>query len=990
MAIRWRAGVAGLASLSVLVLPSQALAAEGDSGSGSGGGGGGGGGGETTGSVYSDLVLALRATNGTPILKKYDVPATTESDATTEYCVQPVSYTAVPGTTETTNPVNGQSVWVIPLQGEWLPGEAREDDPNALAPDELGACDPIPAYAGFVSEVELERLNLARTDEKVIAQKVADVQTKLQFADVITLESTGRLVWDGTPIDASPENAGIYQSLMKTGTIPGLHPSSMAGPPAQVGPAPADGSSNSQFDTWELAAMAIGAAASKSVPINVDTIEYYNRVIGLPDFSPLWSGVHLVQPQDPGNPGSTLATGEKFVDYSGFTYNRSQTFKGSVTWLDIPTLTWKVSHLTDVVPFTHPEIGTQTLTGVKAFAQLADDVRALCNFIPDNTYIPGFSMDVPGVDTYDKQLKATRDPAVGFGTLPETVFKTYPFQITASLLNPWAGTQIDDARLRLTIHAPAGFEAGDVTATAAAPDGQAVPFDVGAGGDLVGWWGPSTGFPVAPGYNVSTTFDVTVADTAPSGTYDLTLDLVKASDPSASLAQVSGSLTVNDNAATVLWASAPPKLVVQASTFQLPVTVYSPDAGEGDLTLTFTGPGDDPTTDLVEETKQGDITVYASNGSDMVAMPLTLDAQGRLTGTWHTTLAAGYNPMAWYATVIDGAVVGNYQIDVSLAGANAVDPAVIAVAAPEDHGQKPPDAGDDTTAPEVTIAVVGTLSSTATFTIVSDDSSATYACRLVTNDVPGAWESCGGTKSYSGLTPGSYAFEVKATDSAGNSATYRRAWVLQATPDQQQLVPNTGVVRGPADHGWLLSHRAVFQVSSTKSGSAYAVTLNGRYQGTTSSSTVVVKGLKAGANRITIRAIANGYADTSPVSRDVLVPRGVSSIGHTRSWKVRHGSGTLFGSYAQTRRFGQTFEVRSAQIKRVALVVSEGAGYGKVRVFLNGRPISGAIRLGSTGSQSSVLVPVRTFSTARHGVLTVKVVSHGKVVRLEGIGVSAR
>lgn len=63
MAIRWRAGVAGLASLAVLVLPSQALAAEGDSGSGSGGGGGGGGGGETTGSVYSDLVLALRATN---------------------------------------------------------------------------------------------------------------------------------------------------------------------------------------------------------------------------------------------------------------------------------------------------------------------------------------------------------------------------------------------------------------------------------------------------------------------------------------------------------------------------------------------------------------------------------------------------------------------------------------------------------------------------------------------------------------------------------------------------------------------------------------------------------------------------------------------------------------------------------------------------------------------------------------------------------------
>ena len=40
----------------------------------------------------------------------------------------------------------------------------------------------------------------------------------------------------------------------------------MAGPPALVGPTPADATSNSQFDAWELAAMNIGAAASKSTP----------------------------------------------------------------------------------------------------------------------------------------------------------------------------------------------------------------------------------------------------------------------------------------------------------------------------------------------------------------------------------------------------------------------------------------------------------------------------------------------------------------------------------------------------------------------------------------------------------------------------------------------------------------------------------------------------------------------------------------------------
>ena len=152
-----------------------------------------------------------------------------------------------------------------------------------------------------------------------------------------------------------------------------------------------------------------------------------------------------------------MATGEQFVDYSGFKYNRSQTFKGSVTWLDVPTLTWKVSKITDVVPFTNlssyrTRDRHQDLTGVTAFAQLADDVRALCNFIPDNTFLPGFYMDVPGVDTTAEQLRRPRPggrPRHPAGErLPDN-----EFPITASLLNPWGGEDIDNAQLRITIDA---------------------------------------------------------------------------------------------------------------------------------------------------------------------------------------------------------------------------------------------------------------------------------------------------------------------------------------------------------------------------------------------------------------------------------------------------------------------------------------------------------------------------------------------------------
>ena len=216
-------------------------------------------------------MIALRAANGTPILKKYVVPETELTTASTEYCVQPVSYESFPGVTSRENPVDGRQVWVVPLQGEWIE--------NETVPAEFtGACDPQPQYAMFVSEVELERLNLARTADEVIARKLADVALKLGFAEAIALEATGRISYDGSTIDASPENAAIYQSLMKSGTIPGL-PEDMAGPPAAIGP---DGASNSQFDAWELAAMTIGAAASKSTPFTIDTVQYYNRIIGFP------------------------------------------------------------------------------------------------------------------------------------------------------------------------------------------------------------------------------------------------------------------------------------------------------------------------------------------------------------------------------------------------------------------------------------------------------------------------------------------------------------------------------------------------------------------------------------------------------------------------------------------------------------------------------------------------------------------------------------
>ncbi len=778
------------------------------------GGGGGGGGGATTGSIYSDLVIALRDAKGAPVLQKYVVPETALSAASVEYCVQPVSYVAIPGVSSTTNPVDGRTAWVVPLQGALVT--------DTTVPDGFtGACDAQPQYAMFIKEVELERLNLARTSETVLADKLGDVTMKLRFADKIALESTGRISFDGVPIDASPENAAIYQSLLKTGTIPGL-PSGMAGPPAVVGPTPADDQSNSQFGAWELAAMNLGAAASKSTPLTLDAIEYYNRIIGFPptaDYTSTWpGGPTFVTSADPDGTDSISPT-ERFIDYSGFTYNRSQTFKGSVTWLDVTTLKWVVSKITDRVPFTnlssYPEIGTKTLTGITAFAQLADDVRAMCNFVPDNTFIPGFSMDVPGVDTTADQLKAIHDPAVDLGTLPENVFRTFQFQMTASLLNPWAGDLIDKAQLRLTVDAEAPFSDGDI---AAVSGGQSVPFTVDANGDLVGTWGPDTGFPVAPGYNVSTTFDVTVAAGAPLGAYGVTLALVDLDDPTTVLTHETGMVTVNDNVATLLWGSPLPKYTTQGSSMPLPLQVYAPDAGTAELNLSVTGPTEDPATPESEALAAGDIKVFASNGTDMVAMPITLDAAGRLVGTWNATVAAGFTPVTWYATVIEGAPVGSYSFGASLTGGNTLAPISVVVFAPETNGQQPPASGDDTTAPVLTVTPDVVSGSTVTFTLTANESPVDFTCMLQLNGATGTLAACTSPVTYSSLAPGDYVFSAQATDKALNaSQIVTRSWTVEP-PDTTAPVITMDVVGTPGA-------TAAFEFGSLEAGVTFECAL---------------------------------------------------------------------------------------------------------------------------------------------------------------------
>ena len=242
-------------------------------------------------------------------------------------------------------------------------------------------------------------------------------------------------------------------------------------------------------------------------------------------------------------------------------------------------------------------------------------------------------------------------------------------------------------------------------------DNQVVPFEAdGATGDLIGWWGPPEGFAVPPGYHASTDFTAIVADGAPFGPYEITLELIDATAPTEVLASDSGLITVNDNVPTVVWDGEVPAIATQGAYVTVPLRVFAPTANPEQLELAITGPGDDPLTlDVVESLGAGDAKVYASNGLTMVSMPLELSGAGELIGRWDFTTNPGYTDVDWYLTFATGGQVGGYAIDVRLIGGNSLETEVIGVSAPETHGEKPPGAGEDTTAPELEVDVVGTL-----------------------------------------------------------------------------------------------------------------------------------------------------------------------------------------------------------------------------------------------------------------------------------------
>jgi Bacterial Ig domain/Fibronectin type III domain len=163
----------------------------------------------------------------------------------------------------------------------------------------------------------------------------------------------------------------------------------------------------------------------------------------------------------------------------------------------------------------------------------------------------------------------------------------------------------------------------------------------------------------------------------------------------------------------------------------------------------------------------------------------------------------------------------------------------------------------DTTPPETTIdsGPSGTVaSSSASFTFSSSESVLTFECSL--DGAPFA--SCTSPKSYAGLTQGSHAFQVRATDGSGNTdpTPASRSWTVDTVP------PAANITSSPPDPS--NSSSASFSFMSDDPNATYQCSLdNSAWAACTSPKAYT--GLADGAHTFSVRGTdALGNVDPAP------------------------------------------------------------------------------------------------------------------------------
>ena len=165
----------------------------------------------------------------------------------------------------------------------------------------------------------------------------------------------------------------------------------------------------------------------------------------------------------------------------------------------------------------------------------------------------------------------------------------------------------------------------------------------------------------------------------------------------------------------------------------------------------------------------------------------------------------------------------------------------------------------DSLAPNTTISASPTNPSSstgATFAFTSTETPASFSCKLD----GAAFAVCTSAKSYTGLAQGSHTFQVKASDTAGNTD----ATPASLTWTVDSIAPDTSISAGPTNPS--NSTGATFSFTSTETPSYFTCALDGAAFGVCTS-VKSYTGLAQGAHTFQVKASdAVGNTDATPAS----------------------------------------------------------------------------------------------------------------------------
>jgi hypothetical protein len=302
-------------------------------------------------------------------------------------------------------------------------------------------------------------------------------------------------------------------------------------------------------------------------------------------------------------------------------------------------------------------------------------------------------------------------------------------------------------------------------------------------------------------------------------------------------------------------------------------------------------------------------------------------------------------------------------------------------------------------APTATLTVPAfTQTATTTATIAVADADDAIAGLQVTCRIDSAaWMPCApGAWPIPAQKPGTHVLSVKVTDPAGGTATVTRQWVVD------QLSPSV-TLRGPAQPFTLATSVPVSWTGSDwGSGVSYyqvrwnKAAYNGGFgpwqypagwQKLTATSVTLTGVVPAVGYCFQVRAVDKvGNAGAWSTQKCSAVALDDRSLGTSAGWSRTAWNLFYRGTATETTKAGSYLTRPGSAVSRVAVVATRCPTCGTVGVYVNGASV-GSVNLYSatTVRQSVVALPPFAYRT---GTVMLKVLSTGKFVQVDGLGIS--